>query len=277
MSDNSNELKQAERDRDMALIGDAVHLLAQGAAMHGGAWKIGKPTNFTEQANKRILEIKKQERERLQKQNAALIKQMQTETKQKQQQQQTETKQKQQQQQFDARQKQQQQQFDARLRQQRELFGQRQPQKTNGGSKKSAWGGGKDRTIEVWNAKGTKKIKYPNLVAAYRDLPDHYKLLKRINTRDGVIEFPISNPTNEQMLSQIELFNYDVELGMVEPPKQQTRTAEEIERFENNGYKSSDELPDVVAYDYDRADYDYYREVGDEEEERPKEEDFNYW
>ena len=263
MSDNSNELKQAERDRDMALIGDAVHLLAQGAAMHGGAWKIGKPTNFTEQANKRILEIKKQERERLQKQNAALIKQMHTETKAKQQQQQ-----------FDARQKQQQ--FETRLRQQRELFGQKQSQKTNGGSKKSAWGGGKDRTIEVWNAKGTYKTKYPNLVAAYRDLPDHYKLIKRINSRDGVIEFPITNPTNEQMLSQIELFNYDAEFGMVEPPKQQTRTAEEMERFVNNGYKSSDELPDVVAYDYNKADYDYYIEEGDEEE-HPKDEEFNYW
>lgn len=46
--------KQAKRDRDMALIGDMAHLVSQGAAMHGGAWKIGQTQNESAKGNKRL-------------------------------------------------------------------------------------------------------------------------------------------------------------------------------------------------------------------------------
>ena len=46
--------RQAKRDRDMALIGDMAHLVAQGAAMHGGAWKIGQIQNEGAKGNERL-------------------------------------------------------------------------------------------------------------------------------------------------------------------------------------------------------------------------------
>lgn len=46
--------KQAKRDRDMALIGDMAHLVSQGAAMHGGAWKIGQTQNESAKGNERL-------------------------------------------------------------------------------------------------------------------------------------------------------------------------------------------------------------------------------
>lgn len=46
--------KQAKRDRDMALIGDMAHLVSQGAAMHGGAWKIGQTQNEGAKGNERL-------------------------------------------------------------------------------------------------------------------------------------------------------------------------------------------------------------------------------
>ena len=53
----------AKRDRDMAIIGDTANLFAQVAAMHGGAWKINPTTSYTENANKRIRDIKKRRSE----------------------------------------------------------------------------------------------------------------------------------------------------------------------------------------------------------------------
>ena len=44
----------AKRDRDMALIGDMAHLVSQGAAMHGGAWKIGQTQNESAKGNERL-------------------------------------------------------------------------------------------------------------------------------------------------------------------------------------------------------------------------------
>ena len=105
---------------------------------------------------------------------------------------------------------------------------------------------GKDRSVYLYNNKGTKKTKYPNVYAAYRELPDQYKVLKRINTKDGVIEFLVPNPTDAQMLSRIETYNFDVETGIFDEPRQQTRTPEEIKNFENNGYKSDEDIPDVL-------------------------------
>ncbi len=46
--------KKAKRDRDMALIGDMAHLVAQGGAMHGGAWKIGQTQNESAKGNERL-------------------------------------------------------------------------------------------------------------------------------------------------------------------------------------------------------------------------------
>ena len=46
--------RQAKRDRDMALIGDMAHLVSQGAAMHGGAWKIGQTQNESAKGNERL-------------------------------------------------------------------------------------------------------------------------------------------------------------------------------------------------------------------------------
>ena len=46
--------RQAKRDRDMALIGDMAHLVSQGAAMHGGAWKIGQTQNEGTKGNERL-------------------------------------------------------------------------------------------------------------------------------------------------------------------------------------------------------------------------------
>lgn len=46
--------RQAKRDRDMALIGDIAHLVSQGAAMHGGAWKIGQTQNEGAKGNERL-------------------------------------------------------------------------------------------------------------------------------------------------------------------------------------------------------------------------------
>ena len=46
--------RQAKRDRDMALIGDMAHLVSQGAAMHGGAWKIGQTQNEGAKGNERL-------------------------------------------------------------------------------------------------------------------------------------------------------------------------------------------------------------------------------
>lgn len=46
--------RQAKRDRDMALIGDMAHLVTQGAAMHGGAWKIGQTQNEGTKGNERL-------------------------------------------------------------------------------------------------------------------------------------------------------------------------------------------------------------------------------
>lgn len=46
--------RQAKRDWDMALIGDMAHLVSQGAAMHGGAWKIGQTQNESAKGNERL-------------------------------------------------------------------------------------------------------------------------------------------------------------------------------------------------------------------------------
>lgn len=50
--------KQAKRDRDMALIGDIAHLVSQGAAMHGGAWKIGQTQNESAKGNERLRQLR---------------------------------------------------------------------------------------------------------------------------------------------------------------------------------------------------------------------------
>lgn len=59
----SNELAQkqeqrAKRDRDMAIIGDIANLVSKGAAMHGGAWKIGKDENATAVANDKLAKLR---------------------------------------------------------------------------------------------------------------------------------------------------------------------------------------------------------------------------
>lgn len=46
--------REAKRDRDMALIGDMAHLVTQGAAMHGGAWKIGQTQSEGAKGNERL-------------------------------------------------------------------------------------------------------------------------------------------------------------------------------------------------------------------------------
>ena len=50
--------RQAKRDRDMALIGDMAHLVSQGAAMHGGAWKIGQTQNEGAKGNERLRQLR---------------------------------------------------------------------------------------------------------------------------------------------------------------------------------------------------------------------------
>lgn len=50
--------KQTKRDRDMALIGDMAHLVSQGAAMHGGAWKIGQTQNEGAKGNERLRQLR---------------------------------------------------------------------------------------------------------------------------------------------------------------------------------------------------------------------------
>lgn len=45
---------RAKRDRDMAIIGDLAGVIAQGAAMHGGAWKVDKTNSATAQGNERL-------------------------------------------------------------------------------------------------------------------------------------------------------------------------------------------------------------------------------
>lgn len=50
--------RQAKRDRDMALIGDMAHLVSQGAAMHGGAWKIGQTQNESAKGNERLRQLR---------------------------------------------------------------------------------------------------------------------------------------------------------------------------------------------------------------------------
>ena len=62
--------KQAKRDRDMALIGDMAHLVSQGAAMHGGAWKIGQTQNESAKGNERLRVL----REKNAAQTAAFVK-----------------------------------------------------------------------------------------------------------------------------------------------------------------------------------------------------------
>lgn len=50
--------RQAKRDRDMALIGDMAHLVSQGAAMHGGAWKVGQTQNESAKGNERLRQLR---------------------------------------------------------------------------------------------------------------------------------------------------------------------------------------------------------------------------
>lgn len=50
--------RQAKRDRDMALIGDMAHLVSQGAATHGGAWKIGQTQNESAKGNERLRQLR---------------------------------------------------------------------------------------------------------------------------------------------------------------------------------------------------------------------------
>ena len=45
---------RAKRDRDMAIIGDLAGVIAQGGAMHGGAWKIDKTNSATAQGNEKL-------------------------------------------------------------------------------------------------------------------------------------------------------------------------------------------------------------------------------
>jgi hypothetical protein len=42
----------------MALIGDMAHLVSQGAAMHGGAWKIGQAQNEGAKGNERLRQLR---------------------------------------------------------------------------------------------------------------------------------------------------------------------------------------------------------------------------
>lgn len=46
--------KRAKRDRDMAILGDMANLVAKGAAMHGGAWKINNDELQSAKANERL-------------------------------------------------------------------------------------------------------------------------------------------------------------------------------------------------------------------------------
>jgi hypothetical protein len=46
--------KRAKRDRDMAIFGDMANLVAKGAAMHGGAWKINNDELQSAKANERL-------------------------------------------------------------------------------------------------------------------------------------------------------------------------------------------------------------------------------
>lgn len=215
--DDNNELKQAEHDRDIALIGDAVHLLAQGAAMHGGAWKIGKPTNFTEQANKRILEIKKRQRQEQQRLREQMLKLHATNIANAQKQQQFETKQEQQQKQFDTRMKQQQQQFDRKLEQQQQQFDTRMEQQF--GTKQQQKQQTKNKTAydtyEIYQPENGTYKAYPNVHAAYYALPQGYKAVKIYLDNTGkqlIVEDP--HPTVQKMQQMINIYNFTKENGI---------------------------------------------------------------
>lgn len=52
--------KQAKWDRDMALWGDMANLVAKGAAMHGGAWKINKDESAAAKGNERLRALQKE-------------------------------------------------------------------------------------------------------------------------------------------------------------------------------------------------------------------------
>ena len=180
--------RQAKRDRDMALIGDMAHLVSQGAAMHGGAWKIGQTQNEGAKGNERLRAL----REKNAAQTAAFAKERAALR---------EAKRKEQNAQKLA-------QYNAEVEQYKrdleaEKYAKEQERKdrqearqiaentakinyyNNGGRRTAGGGSGVNRDVYLINDDGTKKVfkhseNANNIQAAYAELPKEYRVKKAV-------------------------------------------------------------------------------------------------
>lgn len=179
--------RQAKRDRDMALIGDMAHLVSQGAAMHGGAWKIGQMQNEGAKGNERLRVLREKNAAQtaaFAKDRAALM----------------EAKRKEQNAQKLAR-------YNAEVEAYKaEKYAKEQERKDrqearqtaesiakinyyNNGGRRTTGGSGVNRDVYLINDDGTKKVfkhadNANNIQAAYAELPSGFKVQKEVKLYD---------------------------------------------------------------------------------------------
>ena len=176
--------RQAKRDRDMALIGDMAHLVSQGAAMHGGAWKIGQTQNEGAKGNERLRVLREKNAAQtaaFAKDRAALM----------------EAKRKEQNAQKLAR-------YNAEVEaykyaKEQERKDRQEARQTaesiakinyyNNGGRRTTGGSGVNRDVYLINDDGTKKVfkhadNANNIQAAYAELPSGFKVQKEVKLYD---------------------------------------------------------------------------------------------
>ena len=177
--------REAKRDRDMALIGDMAHLVTQGAAMHGGAWKVGQTQNEGAKGNERLRVL----REKNAAQTAAFAKERAALR---------EAKRKEENAQKLA-------QYNAEVEQYKrdleaEKYAKEQARQTaestakinyynNGGRRTAGGSSGVNRDVYLINDDGTKKVfrhaeNANNIQAAYAELPSGFKAQKEVKLYD---------------------------------------------------------------------------------------------
>ena len=192
--ERERDIKQARRERNIAIFCDLAKLAAQSYAKAGGAWKINEFKPFTKTSNDYIRTLHKQHKEQRIKElneqkklNYTIAKAAHD----------AETKNNQ----FEQRQQQQQNQFEQR---------QKNSKQKNNTTRKGAYD-----TYYLYDEETKTYKPYGNIHAAYLTLPTGYKAVKIYLDNTGkqlIVEDP--HPTLQKMQQMINLYNYTKENGI---------------------------------------------------------------
>ena len=214
-NERDRDIKQARRERYIAIFGDLAKLAAQSYAKAGGAWNIKEFKPFTKTSNDYIRTLRKQHKEQRIKELNEQKKLNYTITKAAYD---SETKNKQ----FEQRQQQQQNQFEQRQQQQQKQFEQRLDNEKNKPTSNNSG------TIYLYDAESGTKKPYSDIFKAYAALPKEFKAKKQQAIAGGdIVTIEIYNPTKDDMRRCIEEYNAQTETTSATPDEEKIIENEE--------------------------------------------------